>query len=173
VPTRAAIADLIAARLAADVCDVPTLILARTDANAAALLTTDADERDREFLTGERTVEGFFRVRAGLEQAIARGLSYAPFADLIWCESSRPKSVATARPSISTKWAPATSTMSLRLSLRASPPPRRCEVQPNKNSFIEPGRDGFVGSRGFNRQPSGRALRRGRTARLRQLPKAF
>src|SRR5437899_6449906 len=84
VPTRAAIAHLIAARLAADVCDVPTLILARTDANAAALLTTDADERDREFLTGERTVEGFFRIRSGLDQAIARGLSYAPFADLIW-----------------------------------------------------------------------------------------
>src|SRR5437762_833084 len=90
VPTRAAIAHLIAARLAADVCDVPTLILARTDANAAALLTTNADERDREFLTGERTVEGFFRVRTGLDQAIARGLSYAPFADLIWCETSQP-----------------------------------------------------------------------------------
>src|SRR5881275_134146 len=90
VPTRAAIAHLIAARLAADVCDVPTLILARTDANAAALLTTDADERDREFLTGKRTVEGFFRVRTGLDQAIARGLSYAPFADLIWCETSQP-----------------------------------------------------------------------------------
>src|SRR5947207_3239916 len=90
VPTRAAIAHLIAARLAADVCDVPTLILARTDANAAALLTTNADERDREFLTGERTLEGFFRVRSGLDQAIARGLSYAPFADLIWCETSQP-----------------------------------------------------------------------------------
>src|SRR5690242_9023116 len=90
VPTRAAIAHLIAARLAADVCDVPTLILARTDANAAALLTSDADERDREFLTGERTPEGFFRVHSGLDQAIARGLSYAPFADLIWCETSQP-----------------------------------------------------------------------------------
>src|SRR5438128_9172070 len=90
VPTRAAIAHLIAARLAADVCDVPTLILARTDANAAALLTTNADERDREFLTGERTIEGFFRIRTGLDQAIARGLSYAPFADLIWCETSQP-----------------------------------------------------------------------------------
>src|ERR1041385_1348513 len=90
VPTRAAIAHLIAARLAADVCDVPTLILARTDANAAALLTTNADERDREFLTGERTPEGFFRVRSGLDQAIVRGLSYAPFADLIWCETSQP-----------------------------------------------------------------------------------
>src|SRR6266513_4358 len=86
----AAVAHLIAARLAADVCDVPTLILARTDANAATLLTTNADERDREFLTGERTVEGFFRVRTGLDQAIARGLSYAPFADLIWCETSQP-----------------------------------------------------------------------------------
>jgi isocitrate lyase len=90
VPTRAAVAHLIAARLAADVCDVPTLILARTDANAAALLTSDIDERDREFLTGERTVEGFFRVRSGLDQAIARGLSYAPFADLLWCETSQP-----------------------------------------------------------------------------------
>src|SRR5437660_3437799 len=90
VPTRAAIVHLIAARLAADVCDVPTLILARTDANAGALLTNDVDERDREFLTGERTVEGFFRVRTGLDQAIARGLSYAPFADLIWCETSQP-----------------------------------------------------------------------------------
>src|ERR1700726_1869157 len=89
-PTRAAIAHLISARLAADVCDVPTLILARTDANAAALITSDADERDREFLTGERTVEGFFRVRSGLDQAIARGLSYAPFADLLWCETSQP-----------------------------------------------------------------------------------
>src|SRR5467141_3885214 len=76
VPTRTAIKHLIAARLAADVCDVPTIIVARTDANAAALLTSDADERDREFLTGERTVEGFFRVRAGLDQAIARAQSY-------------------------------------------------------------------------------------------------
>ena len=90
VPTRAAIAHLIAARLAADVCNVPTIIIARTDANGAALLTSDADERDRDFLTGERTPEGFFRVHAGLEQAISRGLSYAPFADLIWCETSTP-----------------------------------------------------------------------------------
>src|SRR5713226_7754567 len=90
IPTQSAITNLIAARLAADVCDVPTLILARTDANAAALLTTNADERDREFLTGERTVAGFFRVRSGLDQAIARGLSYAPFADLLWCETSQP-----------------------------------------------------------------------------------
>ncbi|MEP6602674.1 MAG: isocitrate lyase [Spartobacteria bacterium] len=90
VPTRAAISHLIAARLAADVCDVPTIIIARTDANGAALLTNDVDERDREFLTGERTPEGFFRVRAGLDQAIARALSYAPFADMIWCETSEP-----------------------------------------------------------------------------------
>jgi isocitrate lyase len=90
VPTRAAVSHLIAARLAADVCDVPTLIIARTDANAAALLTNDVDERDGEFLTGERTPEGFFRVRAGMDQAIARALSYAPFADMIWCETSEP-----------------------------------------------------------------------------------
>ena len=90
VPTRAAITHLIAARLAVDVCNVPTIIIARTDANGAALLTTDADERDRDFLTGERTPEGFFRVRAGLDQAISRALSYAPFADLIWCETSTP-----------------------------------------------------------------------------------
>lgn len=90
VPTRTAISHLIAARLAADVCDVPTLIIARTDANAAALLTNDVDERDGEFLTGERTPEGFFRVRAGLDQAIARALSYARFADMIWCETSEP-----------------------------------------------------------------------------------
>src|SRR6184192_3393057 len=90
VPTRAAIAHLIAARLAADVCDVPTLILARTDANAAALLTNDVDERDKEFLTGERTSEGFFRVRAGIDQGIARALSYAPYADMLWFETSKP-----------------------------------------------------------------------------------
>lgn len=90
VPTRTAIKHLIAARLAADVCDVPMVLIARTDANSAALLTNDVDERDREFLTGERTPEGFFRVRAGLDQAIARAQSYAPFADLIWCETSEP-----------------------------------------------------------------------------------
>src|SRR6478672_3314116 len=90
VPTRSAIAHLTAGRLAADVSGVPTVIIARTDANAAALLTSDIDERDQKFLTGERTVEGFFRVRSGLDQAIARGLSYAPFADLIWCETSQP-----------------------------------------------------------------------------------
>ena len=90
VPTRAAITHLIAARLAADVCDVPMILIARTDANGAALLTNDVDECDREFLTGERTPEGFFRVRAGLDQAIARAQSYAPFADMIWCETSEP-----------------------------------------------------------------------------------
>ena len=90
VPTRTALAHLTAARLAADVSNVPTVILARTDANAAALMTSDADERDRAFLTGERTAEGFHRVRAGIDQAIARGLSYAPVADMIWCETAAP-----------------------------------------------------------------------------------
>ncbi len=90
VPTRAALAHLTAARLAADVCNVPTVILARTDANAASLLTSDADERDRSFLTGDRTAEGFHHVRAGIDQAIARGLSYAPLADMIWCETAEP-----------------------------------------------------------------------------------
>jgi isocitrate/methylisocitrate lyase len=90
VPTRAAISHLIAARLAADVSNVSTLIIARTDANAAALLTNDIDERDHPFLTGERTAEGFYRVRANLDQAIARGLSYALYADMIWCETSEP-----------------------------------------------------------------------------------
>jgi len=90
VPTRTAISHLIAARLAADVSDVPTIIVARTDANAAALLTNDIDERDQEFLTGERTAEGFYRVRAGLEQAIARATSYAAYADMVWCETSEP-----------------------------------------------------------------------------------
>ena len=90
VPTRTALSHLAAARLAADVSNVPTVILARTDANAASLMTSDADERDREFLTGERTPEGFHRVRAGIDQAIARGLSYAPVADMIWCETAAP-----------------------------------------------------------------------------------
>ena len=90
VPTRTAVTHLVAARLAADVSNVPTLIVARTDANAAALLTNDVDERDHEFLTGERTAEGFYRVRAGLDQAIARGLSYANYADMVWCETSEP-----------------------------------------------------------------------------------
>jgi isocitrate lyase len=90
VPTQEAIEKLIAARFAADVMGVPTLILARTDAEAANLLTSDHDERDRPFLTGERTQEGFFRVRNGLEQAIARGVAYAPYADLVWCETGTP-----------------------------------------------------------------------------------
>ena len=90
VPTQQFIRTLTAARLAADVCGVPTVLVARTDADAAALLTTDIDERDHPFLTGERSSEGFFRVQAGIEQAIARGLSYAPYADLLWCETSKP-----------------------------------------------------------------------------------
>ena len=90
VPTSQHIRTLTAARLAADVLDVPTIIVARTDANAANLLTSDIDERDVRFTTGERTPEGFFRVRNGLDQAIDRGLSYAPYADLIWCETSTP-----------------------------------------------------------------------------------
>jgi isocitrate lyase len=90
VPTQEAIQKLIAARLAADIMGVPTVLIARTDALDAVLLTSDIDPRDREFLTGERTVEGFFKVRAGLEAAIARGLSYAPYADLVWCETSTP-----------------------------------------------------------------------------------
>jgi len=90
VPTREAVDKLTAARLAADVCGVPTLLVARTDADAADLLTSDIDDNDQPFLTGERTVEGFFRVRPGLDQAISRGLAYAPYADLIWCETSKP-----------------------------------------------------------------------------------
>jgi len=90
VPTREAVSKLIAARLAADVLDVPTLLLARTDADAADLVTSDVDENDQPFLTGERTVEGFHRTRAGIEQAISRGLAYAPYADLIWCETATP-----------------------------------------------------------------------------------
>ena len=90
IPTRAAIANLTAARLAADVCQVPTILIARTDAGGAELLTSDVDERDHPFLAGERTVEGFFRVRAGIDQAIARALCYAPFVDLLWFETSKP-----------------------------------------------------------------------------------
>ena len=90
VSTSEAIQKLVAARLAADVMGVPTLIMARTDADSATLLTSDIDSRDREFLTGERSSEGFFRVRGGVESAIARGLAYAPYADLIWCETSKP-----------------------------------------------------------------------------------
>jgi isocitrate lyase len=90
IPTASAIRNLIAARLAADVLGVPTLIVARTDANGASLITSDVDPADRPFLTGERTREGFFRTRAGLDAAIARGRSYAPYADLIWCETAHP-----------------------------------------------------------------------------------
>jgi isocitrate lyase len=90
IPTSQAIRHLIAARLAADVSNVPTILIARTDANGAKLLTSDIDERDHEFLTGKRTREGFFCVRAGLEQAIARARSFAPYADLVWCETSTP-----------------------------------------------------------------------------------
>ena len=90
VPTSEAIQKLVAARLAADVMGVPTLILARTDAQSAHLLTSDVDPRDREFLTGERTPEGFFCIRGGLDSACARAISYAPYAELIWCETSTP-----------------------------------------------------------------------------------
>jgi isocitrate lyase len=90
VSTAEAIQKLVAARLAADVMGVPTLIMARTDADSAGLLTTDIDPRDREFLTGKRTSEGFFEVRSGIAAAIARGLAYAPYVDLLWCETSKP-----------------------------------------------------------------------------------
>jgi isocitrate lyase len=90
VPVSQFVQTLIAARLAADVLDVPTWIVARTDADSARLLTSDVDERDRPFLDGQRTVEGFFRFRGGLDAAIARGLAYAPYADLLWCETSTP-----------------------------------------------------------------------------------
>lgn len=90
LPTQEAIRHLIAARLAADVLDVPTVLIARTDARAAQLITSDIDPADHEFLTGERSAEGFYYTKPGLEQAIARGLAYAPYADLIWCETSEP-----------------------------------------------------------------------------------
>ena len=90
VPTQEAVQKLIAARLAADICNVSTLIVARTDAMGANLLTSDIDERDQRFVTGERTSEGFYNTKPGLESAIARGLAYAPYADLIWCETSTP-----------------------------------------------------------------------------------
>jgi isocitrate lyase len=90
VPTREAVDKLVAARLASDVCGVPTVLIARTDADAATLLTSDIDERDVPFIAGKRTHEGFYQVKSGLPQAISRGLSYAPFADLIWCETSHP-----------------------------------------------------------------------------------
>jgi isocitrate/methylisocitrate lyase len=90
VPTRQFVRTLNAARLAADVCGVPTVLVARTDALSAALLTSDVDEYDREFVTGERTAEGFYRVRDGIDSAISRGLAYAPYADLVWFETSTP-----------------------------------------------------------------------------------
>jgi isocitrate lyase len=90
VPTREAVEKLVAARLAADVAGVPTLIVARTDAEAADLLTSDVDANDQPFVIGERTVEGFYKTRNGLDQAISRGLAYAPYADLVWCETGKP-----------------------------------------------------------------------------------
>ncbi|MBM7604159.1 isocitrate lyase [Metabacillus crassostreae] len=90
LPTQTAVKNLISARLAADVMGTPTIIIARTDADAADLITSDIDPADHEFITGVRTVEGFFRTRSGIDQAISRGLSYAPYADLIWCETSEP-----------------------------------------------------------------------------------
>jgi isocitrate lyase len=90
VPTSQFVRTLVAARLAADVMGVPTVLIARTDANSAKLLTSDVDPRDRRFLTGERTPEGFYRIKGGLDIAIARGIAYAPYADLIWCETSTP-----------------------------------------------------------------------------------
>ena len=90
VPTQEAIQKLVAARLAADVAGTPTVVLARTDANAADLLTSDCDPYDQPFCTGERTAEGFYRVKAGIDQAIARGLAYAPYADMLWCETATP-----------------------------------------------------------------------------------
>ncbi|PFE35301.1 isocitrate lyase [Priestia megaterium] len=90
LPTQTAVKNLIAARLAADVMGVPTLLIARTDADAADLITSDVDPVDRQFITGERTAEGFYRTRAGIDQAITRGLAYAPYADLVWCETSEP-----------------------------------------------------------------------------------
>jgi len=90
VPTQTAIKHLVSSRLAADVLGVPTLFIARTDANSANLITSDIDPVDQQFLTGERTPEGFFAIRNGLDAAIARGLSYAPYCDLIWCETSEP-----------------------------------------------------------------------------------
>jgi isocitrate lyase len=90
LPTSTFVRNLVAARLAADVCDVPTILIARTDADGAQLVTSDVDPRDREFCTGERTPEGFFRIRGGLDYAISRGVAYAPYADIVWCETSKP-----------------------------------------------------------------------------------
>src|SRR5699024_9765605 len=88
LPTQVALKNLVAARFAADAMGTPTVIMARTDANAADLITSDADETAAEFITGERTVEGCYRTEGGLDQAIARGLAYAPYGDLIWCETA-------------------------------------------------------------------------------------
>jgi isocitrate lyase len=90
IPTGQHVKTLNAARLAADVCGVPSLVIARTDAHAAALITSDIDDRDKEFTTGERTAEGFYRTRKGMEPCIARGLAYAPYSDLLWMETSTP-----------------------------------------------------------------------------------
>ena len=90
VPSREAVSKLVAARLAADVLGVPTVLLARTDAEAADLVTSDVDDNDKPYLTGERTQEGFYRTKPGLQQAISRGLAYAPYADMIWCETGKP-----------------------------------------------------------------------------------
>jgi isocitrate lyase len=90
VPTQEAVQKLVAARLAADVMGVPTIILARTDAEAADLLTSDVDDNDKPFCTGERTPEGFYRTKPGVEQSISRGLAYAPYADMVWCETGKP-----------------------------------------------------------------------------------
>jgi len=90
LPTQNAIKNLISARFAADVMGTPTIIIARTDANAADMITSDVDPYDEPFITGERTAEGFFKTKSGIDQAIARGLAYAPYADLIWCETSEP-----------------------------------------------------------------------------------
>jgi len=90
VPTREAVAKLVAARLAADVSGTPTLVIARTDAEAADLVTSDVDDNDKPFLTGERTIEGFYRTKAGLDQAISRGIAYAEYADMVWCETGKP-----------------------------------------------------------------------------------
>src|SRR3989475_12663770 len=90
VPTRESVEKLVAARLAADCIGVPTIILARTDAEAADLITSDIDDNDKPFCTGERTVEGFYKTRAGLDQAVARGLAYAAYADMVWCETGKP-----------------------------------------------------------------------------------
>ncbi len=90
IPTSEAIKKLVAARLASDICGVPTVLIARTDANSATLLANDVDERDRNFITGSRTVEGFFTIRGGIDAAIERALAYAPYADMLWCETSAP-----------------------------------------------------------------------------------